>query len=93
MTQESRTLNEIISPLKPFVERTSIVRFPMKKIFSTCLKASFVNIFEFIDMASKEEIGNSFSSHPHLDVLRKRSYISVIYHVIMIKYEKISLET
>ena len=75
MTQESRTLNEIISPLKPFVERTSIVRFPMKKIFSTCLKASFVNIFQFIDMASKEEIGNSFFLTPAL----RRATEEIIY--------------
>ena len=75
MKQESKTLNEIISPLKPFVERTSIVRFPKKKIFSTCLKASFVNIFEFIDMASKEEIDNSFFLTPSL----RRATEEIIY--------------
>ena len=66
MTQESRTLSEIISPLKPFVERTSIIRSPKKKIFSTCLRASFVSIFEFVDIISKEEIGNAFFLTPAL---------------------------
>ena len=66
MTQESRTLSEIISPLKFFVERTSIIRSPKKKIFSTCLRASFVSIFEFVDTISKEEISNAFFLTPAL---------------------------
>ena len=66
MAQESRTLSEIISPLRPFVERTSIIRSPKKRIFSTCLKASFVSTFEFVDIISKEEIDNYFFLTPAL---------------------------
>lgn len=66
MMQKSKTLSEVISPLKPFVERTSIIRSPKKKLFSSCLKASFVSTFEFVDIASKEEISSSFFLTPAL---------------------------
>lgn len=66
MTQNSRTLSEVISPLRPFVERTSVVRSPMENVFSSCLKASFVSAFEFVDIASKEEVGSAFFLTPAL---------------------------
>ena len=75
MTQKSKTLSEVISPLKPFVERTSVIRSPAKNIFSTCLKASFVSIFEFVDMVSREETGGAFFLMPAL----RRSTEDVIY--------------
>ena len=66
MTQKSKTLSEVISPLKPFVERTAVMQSPTKNIFLSCLKASFVSTFEFVDMASKEEIGSAFFLTPAL---------------------------
>ena len=66
MPQKSKKLSEVISPLKPFVERTSVIRSPTKNIFSSCLKASFVSTFEFVDITSKEESGSAFFLTPAL---------------------------
>ena len=66
MTRKSKMLSEVISPLKPFVERTSVVRSPTKNVFSSCLKASFVSTFEFVDIASREETGSAFFLTPAL---------------------------
>ena len=66
MPQTSKMLSEVISPLKPFAERISVIRSPTMNIFSSCLKASFVSIFEFVDIASKEESGSAFFLTPAL---------------------------
>ena len=82
MPQESKKLSEVISPLKPFVERTSVVRSPTKNIFSSCLKASFVSTFEFVDIASKEESGSAFFLTPAL----RRPTEDIIYFRFLSRY-------
>lgn len=75
MAQESKTLNEAISSLKPFIERTSVVRSPMDNLFLSCLKASFVSTFEFVDIALREET----RSAPFLTPALRRSVEDIIY--------------
>ncbi len=64
--EKSKELSSKLDPLRSFVERTSVVRFPMRKLFSTCLKASFISTFELVDFVSKQNSDVAFFLPPAL---------------------------
>ena len=64
--ERSKELSSKLDPLRSFVERTSVVRFPMRRLFSTCLKASFISTFELVDFVSKQNADIAFFLPPAL---------------------------
>ena len=82
--EKSKELSSKLDPLRSFVERTSVVRFPMRRLFSACLKASFISTFELVDFVSKQNADIAFFLPPALrrpteDVIFLR-FISKIPH-------------
>ena len=66
MKISSKELSSKLDPLRSLVERTSVVQFPMRKLFSTCLKASFIATFELVDFVSKQNSDIAFFLPPAL---------------------------
>ena len=66
MKISSKELSSKLDPLRSLVERTSVVQFPMRKLFLTCLKASFITTFELVDFMSKQNSDIAFFLPPAL---------------------------
>ena len=66
VAKSSEALAAKLDPLRPLVERLATVRDPMKKVFLSCVRASFVKAFKFVDLASIEEHDHAFFFYPAL---------------------------
>lgn len=66
ISEFSEALATILDPMRPFVERSSTIRYPLRRLFSSCLRASFVKTFEFVDFAAKQQSDNAFFFAPVL---------------------------
>ena len=66
VTKSSEALAAKLDPLRPLAERVATVRYPVKKLYSSCLRASFVKAFEFVDLVSKQEYDTAFFFAPVL---------------------------
>ena len=66
MTELSESLATKLDPLRPFVERTATIHRPTRRLYSSCLRASFVKSFEFVDFATKQQSDNAFFLAPTL---------------------------
>lgn len=66
MKKSSKILATKLDPLRPIVKKNATLHSPMKKIFSSCLRASFVKSFEFVDLATKQKHDNAFFLTPTL---------------------------
>ena len=64
--QWSEVLATKLEPLRPFAERISTIRRPLKRQYSACLRASFVKSFEFVDFATKQQSDDAFFLAPVL---------------------------
>ena len=60
MAELSEALAAKLGPLRPFVENTATLRRPQRRLYSSCLRASFVKAFEFVDFATKQQSDNAF---------------------------------
>ncbi len=66
MPELSETLPPRLDVLRPFVERTAVGDFSRSRLFSSCLKSSFVRTFEYVDSVSKESPDQAFFLIPAL---------------------------
>lgn len=64
--QWSEVLATKLEPLRPFVKRISTLRLPVKRYYSSYLRASFVKSFEFVDFATKQQSDDAFFLAPAL---------------------------
>ena len=55
-----------LDPLRPFMEKTATVHSPIEKVFLSCLSASFVKAFEFVNISTKQKYDNAFFFTPAL---------------------------
>lgn len=57
----SEQFGETLTLLRPFVIKSATLKNPTKNSYSSCLRASFVKVFEFVDFAWKQQPEYAFS--------------------------------
>lgn len=57
----SEQFGKTLTLLRPFVIKSATLKNPTKNSYSSCLRASFVKVFEFVDFAWKQQPEYAFS--------------------------------